>query len=696
MKIINVTPGLIPIPPNGWGAVEKIIWETHLCLKELGHDSQILYLNDLPTDSDIIHIHVANIANEAHRRGIKYYFTMHDHHAYLYGKDSLAYKENLEAIKNAEKAFVPAKYLVDWFENIPEYFSHGVNTEFFKNDKTTAEHKILCVANNGYIHNQSEDRKGFGFAIKAAEKLRLPITIVGPENNRNYFESNPSNYEKLNIIYSASENELKKIYSEHSIFLHPSVLEAGHPNLTLLEAMASGLPVLATFEDNNNLDGLIKIERDVDSIINAIITLFTKYDYYKNLAINQSQKLSWKNRTIELLEKYKSKIEMKEQLTYHYNNTTILGKKSIDYKPVTNINNIDGAFIEILGEQQKKYKVEFLNKNTKNLEYVTEIGNNCWSKVSIKYFIDWNIRVSDGKNLITEYHTDFKNKTVYIALDSKSLGDTLAWFPYVDEFRKKHDCNIICSTFWNDFFETEYPHIKFIKPGEVANGIIAMYTIGIFYDENKNWDRFKHPLNPIEQPLQKIASDILGLEYTEIKPKLKKVNSEVRNKKYVVIGFHSTAQTKYWNNPTGWQEVSDYIIQKGIEPVFISKEGTEYMGNKYPKRVTSIIPKDITEAMRLIQGSEFFIGISSGLSWLAWAMGKKVVLISGFTEENLEFTDCVRIINKSVCKGCWSRHKFDPGDWNWCPDYKGTNRQFECTKTITGKYVIEKLEKLIV
>ena len=29
MKIINVTPGILPIPPNGWGAVEKIIWECH-------------------------------------------------------------------------------------------------------------------------------------------------------------------------------------------------------------------------------------------------------------------------------------------------------------------------------------------------------------------------------------------------------------------------------------------------------------------------------------------------------------------------------------------------------------------------------------------------------------------------------------------------------------------------------------------
>ena len=58
----------------------------------------------------------------------------------------------------------------------------------------------------------------------------------------------------------------------------------------------------------------------------------------------------------------------------------------------------------------------------------------------------------------------------------------------------------------------------------------------------------------------------------------------------------------------------------------------------------------------------------------------------------MEPTDnVVRIIEKSVCTDCWGRHKFDPGDWNWCPDHKGTPRQFECSKAITGQMVIDRL-----
>jgi autotransporter strand-loop-strand O-heptosyltransferase len=699
MKIINVTPGLIPIPPNGWGAVEKIIWEIHQNLLKLGHDSQIKYLNEVPTDADIVHIHVANLANEAHEKGIKYWFTMHDHHAFLYGKDSQVYKDNLKAIKNAVKAFVPAKYLIDYFEGIPEYFSHGVNTDFFKfTPYDNKSPKLLCVANNGFIHDQSEDRKGFGYAIEAAKRLGLPITIVGPENNKKYFEKFPSDYDRLKIVYNVTEEELLEIYKNHSVFLHPSILEAGHPNLTLLEAMSCGLPVLATFEEKNKLEGLLQIERNVNNIIGNLVKVFSDYSTYTNLARNQAEKLSWKNRTIELVNIYKKKQNMREQLIHHYNTTKITVKESKKYLPNIAINNIDGPFVEITGEaSSKKYRVEFINKDTGKIEHVNEMGINCWTRCSIKYFVDWNIRVYEDGSLITDFNTDYKGKTVYIAIDSKSLGDTIAWFPYVDEFRKKHECQIICSTFWNDFFEKEYSHIKFIKPGEIANGIVGMYTIGLFYNGDSIIDSYKHPTNPITGALQKVASDILGLEFMEVCPKIKLVSPIKRTKRYVTIGMHSTSQNKYWNNPTGWKEVVEYLKSQDIESVFISKEGSDYMGNRYPDGVTTIIPKSIEEAMGLISGSEFFMGISSGLSWLAWALNKKVVMISGFTEEYNEFTtNCLRLINKSVCHGCWNRTKYDPGDWNFCPDHKGTFRQFECTKSISGKYVVEKIKELIV
>jgi glycosyltransferase involved in cell wall biosynthesis len=492
MKIINVTPGLIPIPPNGWGAVEKIIWEIHNALLELGHDSQILYLDDIK-DYDTVHIHVANLANTAHERGIPYYFTMHDHHAFLYGKDSPVYKENLQAIKNAKKAFVPAKFLVDYFEGIPEYFSHGVNVDYFT-PGDFKEHKLLCVANNGFIHNQAEDRKGFGYAIEAAKQLDLPITIAGPTNNKSYFNTFPSDYDKLTILYDLNEEQLKNLYKEHSIFIHASILEAGHPNLTLLEAMASGLPVIGTYEDKEGLEGMVVVERNVNQIVEAFKKInnnAVKYKLYSFKARQQALHLSWKNRTKNLLEKYKT--NMKDQLISIYKSPK-LGIPSKINVPKFNISFINGPFAEVIDSPHRKHKVSFINKKTNTIEYSQEIENNCWVRTSKQYYIDWKIKIEDenGK-FIHQHDLNLNNKKVYIALDSKSLGDTLAWFPYVDEFRKKHNCKVACSTFHNYFFEKQYPEIEFVNPGDTIYGLYAMYIIGWFYHGDNTVDYDKNP-----------------------------------------------------------------------------------------------------------------------------------------------------------------------------------------------------------
>jgi autotransporter strand-loop-strand O-heptosyltransferase len=103
--------------------------------------------------------------------------------------------------------------------------------------------------------------------------------------------------------------------------------------------------------------------------------------------------------------------------------------------------------------------------------------------------------------------------------------------------------------------------------------------------------------------------------------------------------------------------------------------------------------------MALIHYSEFFIGLGSGVSWLAWALKKNVVMICNFSEDGHEFTfDTIRVTNKSVCHGCWNNKnfKFDRGDYNWCPVLKGYPNQFECQTSITEEMVLEQMEPYLV
>jgi len=358
---------------------------------------------------------------------------------------------------------------------------------------------------------------------------------------------------------------------------------------------------------------------------------------------------------------------------------------------------VRGPFVEIKGPKDSEYKIEFIDKSTGKIMYASTIRNNMWTRCSIEYFVDWKIVIYENDILWNEYHYDASEKRIYIAMDSKALGDSLAWIPYFDEFRKKHNCKLIASTFMNDMFEKQYPEIEFVKPGTAVDNLYAMYAIGLFYKEDNSINLYKNPNNFREQTMQKMCSDILGLEYVEVKPKIKQRPVKIdKNLKQVCIGVFGTAQSKFWNNPNGWQDVVDWLNNRGYIVKLLSKEGDDYMGNKYPTGILRHPQGPLELVMDEMKKSKAFIGIGSGLSWLSWALNVPTVLISGFSYDWAEMQDCIRIAApKGKCEGCFNRLRLDAGDWNWCPDHKNTDRQFECTKSITSEMVIKELEKFL-
>jgi len=359
------------------------------------------------------------------------------------------------------------------------------------------------------------------------------------------------------------------------------------------------------------------------------------------------------------------------------------------------ISYVRGPKIEILGNIESKYKVEFIDKKDNSVKFQTEIKNNNWAKSNYEYFIDWKVRVWENNILIHEEEFNPTGKRVYIAMDSRAIGDTLAWFPYFEEFQKYHQCELVVSTFHNKLFKSQYPTLNFVNPGDVVENLYAMYSLGLFYNEDGSVNYFKNPRDPKSVTMQQMATDILGLEYKEIKPRLPKKNIK-KDDKLITIAIHGTAQPKYWNNPTGWQEVVDWLNERNYTVKLLSKEDSGFMGNTHPSGIVKHPEGPLENVMDEMRKSKAFIGIGSGLSWLSWALGTKTVLISGFSYDWAEMQDCVRISSPNdMCGGCFNRIKLDASDWNWCPDHKDTNRQFECTKSITSEMVIRELEKFL-
>jgi autotransporter strand-loop-strand O-heptosyltransferase len=346
---------------------------------------------------------------------------------------------------------------------------------------------------------------------------------------------------------------------------------------------------------------------------------------------------------------------------------------------------INEPFLEITGESDSEYNVKFFDESG-ICHYDNKIKTNHWIKLNRNYFTKWNTKILEDGVLIYDKTLDYKGKRVFINFDSRSLGDTISWIPYVLEFKNVHQCDVIVSTHLNHLFRNVYPELEFVEPGNVVHNIHGQYNLGWFYDTNKE------PVLPNTIPLQQAATNILGLPYTEIKPRISyKIYDRPYEEKYITIATNSTAGCKFWTKE-GWQELINYFHSLGYKVINVSKEDNKFNNCEKVKNT------EMDYTMNVIHHSEFFVGLSSGLSWLSWAMGKHVVMISNFTESNHEFTsNCTRITNPNVCNGCWNSpiHRFDKGDWNWCPVHKGTSRQFECHTSITSEMVINQIKHLL-
>jgi len=664
MKIAQINLGLIEIPPKSWGAIEKVIWNYKLELEKLGNQVDIVYPWELYDGDklkyDIVHFHAANQAIDTWRdSGLPYVFSTHDHHVVRYGKSSSLYSKNFLAMKQSVASITYAEFLVDYFDKTDKlyYIPHGVDNKIYRDKgiRNSSKHKLLCVANNGYADDPKSDRKGFRYAIEAARMLNMDITIVGPENNMNFFRANDDllSYDKLKMIKDPNEEELVNIYNEHTIFLHLSELEAGHPNLTLLEAMACGLPIIGTYNGKRPLMGLVKCSRNSKEVKMKIEEVIQNWDEYHQLALETGKKYDWSNVVKELNDFYTftvsvnntySNEDVRQRVVKAYENSTQTIRDSVVPKTKFNINFNDGAFIEMLSPIDKKIKVDFIDKDTNNVVYNLNMGSNTWAKTNTKYYKNWRVKVSGDEEFT--YEMELKGSNVLIDFQSSSIGDTLAWIPYAEEFRKKHECVVYCSIHNNleKLFENEYKDIIFIKPGTQIDYLYATYKLGWF---SPPWggSRDVHPNDYRTMPLQKTASDILGLDYKEIVPKIT-IPKQGRpiGRKYVVIAEYSTANAKHWLYPGGWQKIVNWLKENGLEVMVISKQDTNLKG---VIKETGDMP--LEKRINQINHSEFMITIGSGLAWIAWAVGKKVVMISGFSKPFCEFkSNCIRIINENV------------------------------------------------
>jgi autotransporter strand-loop-strand O-heptosyltransferase len=347
-----------------------------------------------------------------------------------------------------------------------------------------------------------------------------------------------------------------------------------------------------------------------------------------------------------------------------------------------------------------KWLVRLRDLDTGNILYETTTGGSNVSS-SKRYFIRFGIEVWDGEERVLSHHYDATGREVLIQFPVGTLGDLVAWFPYAVKFQQKHRCELTCamSALIIPLFRDAYPHITFVTHEEVEpERYYASYRIGLFFDDA---DFVWQPSDFRLVGLHRTAGYILGVDPAEYRPSIVLLDdSRPIAEPYVCIAVQSSSRAKYWNNPNGWRETIAFLKASGYRVVCIDQKpihGAGMVWTEIPHGVEDQTgDQPLIERARWLRHAAAFVGLSSGLAWLAWAAGCPVAMISGFTHPINEFDTPARVINYHACNSCWNdpRHRFDHKDFLWCPRHANTPRQFECTRLITAHQVCAALQQL--
>ena len=607
----------------------------------------------------------------------------------------------------------------DLVKVIPE----AVDSSIFKPDATATlpeyeddRFKFVVFGRWDYRKSTLELIESFLNEFDKDEPVDLVVSIDNPyanddfettEKRLHYYGFTDS---RIKIKHFPTRDEYVKYLQKGHVFLSCARSEGW--NLPLIEAMACGTPSIYSncsgqleFAKGKGLPVKIKgtipalggeystysqsdlpgefYQPDYEDLKKVMRDAYENYDTHKKRALKESkqiaEKFTWENAAEKA---YK---ELKELV----NN---FDSKSCCPSPP---NSIDISFdlgpkVEINGSEEKEYKIEFINGDTDEIVFSSTIKNNMWTKCNKLYYIPWIVKIDDKE----VYRLNLKGKKVKISIDSKSMGDTLAWTPQVVVFQKKHDCEVIVSTFHNEWFEglEKYKNIKFIKPG-VSQDCHAHYLIGWFKTDEK-WDEGQyHPTQPNTIPLIKTASDILGLDYKEInygvnfKPKKRPIKE-----KYICLGPQATAGLKEWPHKN-WRKLANILSSEGYKVVSLSLNG--FTG----KNIINKTNLSFNNLLNYLYHADLFIGLGSGLSWVNWVLDKKTIMINGFSVIDHEFMNNIKKIqNTNECNGCWNNKnfQFDAGDWDWCPIHKNTEKQHICQKSITPERVYKEIKQYLI
>jgi len=249
MKISIIGPGIMPIPPTGWGAVETLIWDMRNALIALGHEVDIVNVNDPKKiiqkvnqfRPDFVHIHYDDWVGLYNY--IQYPCACTSHFGYLEREEMFNGYVN---IANAFAQIKPRIFCLS--EGIKKVYSVLMNIPKEK----------LFISPNGVNTSAFRSTDAPHHADRS-----IYLAKVDYRKRQHLFQSIDSLYYAGNIADDRFDKEKNYLGEWSKEFLYNNLTEYGnlvllsdgeaHP-LVCMEAFAAGLGVVVTEWGKANLD----------------------------------------------------------------------------------------------------------------------------------------------------------------------------------------------------------------------------------------------------------------------------------------------------------------------------------------------------------------------------------------------------------------------------------------------------------
>jgi len=247
--------------------------------------------------------------------GTKYVVSIHGAETPLLKKYNFILKKTIKSLNNASAVIVNSNYTRNEYERLgvkkekivkinpsPNFVNHISDYKILKKFKTKfgdEDTKIILFV------GRLIERKGIEYLIKSLPEIKTQkfhLIIAGEGwlfDDLMKLTSSLNLHDKVTFFGSPSHEELGKLHDISDIFVCPSIIDSKGETeglgLVILEAMESGLPVIATSVGGivdivkNQENGILINQKDSRVIAEAIDRLFRDKEFTEKIAQNSKK-----------------------------------------------------------------------------------------------------------------------------------------------------------------------------------------------------------------------------------------------------------------------------------------------------------------------------------------------------------------------------------------------------------------------